>query len=80
MIRFLAENKMLNHRYAEDDHFIDQLAFARARLLDLLVGDWDRHEDQWRWAKFKQDDDIKLYRPIPRDRDNVFFWSDGWFL
>ena len=25
-------------------------AYLRARLLDLLVGDWSRRADQWRWA------------------------------
>ncbi|MBD0319972.1 MAG: hypothetical protein ICV87_06550, partial [Gemmatimonadetes bacterium] len=24
--------------------------YLRARLVDLLVGDWDRHGDQWRWV------------------------------
>jgi hypothetical protein len=69
-------NKMLNHRYAHDDHSVDQLAFARARLLDLLIGDWDRHEGQWEWAEYKQGGE-HIYRPIPKDRDNAFFRFGG---
>ena len=32
---------------------VDQQEFARARLFDMLVGDWDRHEGQWRWKEQK---------------------------
>jgi hypothetical protein len=69
-------NKMLNHRYAHSDHSIDQLAFARARLLDLLIGDWDRHEGQWEWAEYKEGGE-HIYRPIPKDRDNAFYRFGG---
>ncbi|MEM7551302.1 MAG: BamA/TamA family outer membrane protein [Bacteroidota bacterium] len=60
-----------------DKHQIDEDQVLRSRLFDIWLGDWDRHDDQWRWAKYKLDDDVKLYRPIPRDRDQAFFWSDG---
>ncbi|MFL9842888.1 metallophosphoesterase [Flavobacterium rhizosphaerae] len=50
---------------------IDEQAYIRARLFDLLIGDWDRHGDQWRWSKFKTPDST-YYRPIPRDRDQAF--------
>ncbi|WP_162055658.1 hypothetical protein [Pontibacter pamirensis] len=72
----VGSNKMLNHRYGEDDHFIDQLAFARARLLDLLIGDWDRHVGQWEWAEYKEGGE-HFYRPIPKDRDNAFYRFGG---
>ncbi|WP_116790418.1 metallophosphoesterase [Flavobacterium psychrotrophum] len=50
---------------------IDERAYIRVRLFDLMVGDWDRHADQWRWSKFKTADST-YYRPIPRDRDQAF--------
>lgn len=50
---------------------IDEKAYIRVRLFDMMVGDWDRHADQWRWAKFK-DADSTYFRPIPRDRDQAF--------
>jgi len=59
---------------------IDQEMVLRSRLFDIWIGDWDRHDDQWRWAQFEYDDGFDVYRPIPRDRDNVFFWSDGWLM
>nr|WP_321221881.1 metallophosphoesterase [uncultured Psychroserpens sp.] len=65
----------------EDEKYkIDENAYVRARLFDMLIGDWDRHQDQWRWAQFDQENGDKLYRPIPRDRDQVFSNFDGALL
>jgi hypothetical protein len=50
---------------------VDERAYIRARLFDILVGDFDRHADQWRWSRFDTNDSI-YYRPIPRDRDQAF--------
>jgi hypothetical protein len=61
-------------------HLIDKAAIARARAFDLLVGDWDRHDDQWRWKKEKRADGRTYYSPIPRDRDQVFSHYDGLLL
>ncbi len=68
--------KMLRKIFEENDRRVDQLAFVRARLFDMFLSDWGRHEDQWRWANFNQGD-IKIYRPIPRDRDQAFTKFDG---
>jgi hypothetical protein len=59
---------------------VDQENMLRARLLDMLIGDWDRHEDQWRFVRIPQADGTWLYRPIPRDRDQAFAHYDGFFL
>jgi hypothetical protein len=50
---------------------VDARNYLRARLIDVLVGDWDRHLDQWRWARFDQEGKT-VWRPIPRDRDQAF--------
>ncbi|WP_445383998.1 metallophosphoesterase [Robiginitalea sp. IMCC44478] len=64
---------MLNQLREDEKYKIDTDLYLRARLFDMLVGDWDRHQDQWRWAEFKlKDADRVIYRPIPRDRDQVF--------
>ena len=55
---------------------IDEIAVLRARLLDMLIGDWDRHQDQWRWG-FEKDENGKKAYAIPRDRDQAFFYSKG---
>ncbi len=52
----------------------DSRAFLRARLVDILVGDWDRHRGQWRWAKCTNSE---LWQPIPEDRDQAFVRFEG---
>lgn len=65
----------------EDEKYrIDENAYVRARLFDMLIGDWDRHQDQWRWAQFNQKNGDRVYKPIPRDRDQVFSNFDGTLL
>jgi hypothetical protein len=58
------------------DERIDQRWTIRSRLFDLVIGDWDRHDDQWRWAKIDKGEN-EYYRPIPRDRDQAFANYDG---
>jgi hypothetical protein len=71
--------KMLEKILDDNDNSVDQKLFLRSRLFDMWIGDWGRHEDQWRWASYK-DDKKTLYKPIPRDRDNAFTKFDGAFL
>ncbi len=56
---------------------VDESMYIRARLFDMLLGDWDRHEDQWRWALYKNEDGTEYCSPIPRDRDQAFSKYDG---
>ena len=62
----------------DNDTRLDQKIVLRARLLDMILGDWDRHEDQWRWQK-QGDKNDKLYTPVPRDRDMVYYNTSGVF-
>ncbi|HEV8079747.1 MAG TPA: hypothetical protein VGP43_03475, partial [Chitinophagaceae bacterium] len=48
--------KMLEKIGKENDHRVDQESWVRARLFDMFLSDWGRHEDQWRWATFKKND------------------------
>ena len=64
----------------DEDYKLDEAAYIRARIFDMLLGDWDRHSDQWRWAEFEDDKGKKVFVPIPRDRDQVFANFDGSFL
>lgn len=65
-------NKMLY----ENDHRPNQPAVLKARLLDMLIGDFERHFDQWKWI-VTDTGKGKVYYPIPKDRDQAFFYSDG---
>ncbi|WP_375436048.1 hypothetical protein [uncultured Hymenobacter sp.] len=69
---------MLAKRYQTGQHTIDEATFLRARLLDLWLGDWDRHEGQWTWAAYAQPRGHTRWTPVPQDRDQVFFrFDDG---
>ena len=71
---------LLENLRKDEKYRLDEGSFIRARLFDMLIGDWDRHADQWRWSRFDNSDDEIVYRPIPRDRDQVFSNYDGGFL
>jgi len=59
---------------------IDEETYIRTRLFDMLIGDWDRHQDQWRWLEVKRPEGT-LFVPLARDRDQAFSrMSDGWLL
>ena len=70
---------LLRELLSGSDKKVDQRAYIRARLFDIFIGDWGRHEDQWRWASFKEETQT-IYRPIPRDRDQVYTKFDGLLL
>ncbi len=72
----VSTDELIENTTKSEDHQIDQQAVLRARLLDIYINDWDRHDDQWRWASFKEDGKI-IYKPIPRDRDQTFFVNQG---
>lgn len=55
---------------------IDTLMLLRARMLDLIIGDWDRHAEQWGWVETQQGDKTIFY-PIATDRDNIFYKIGG---
>ena len=58
-------------------HRVDAAAYLNARLLDLVIGDWDRHDGQWRWARVDREG-RHVWHPIARDRDNAFSRHGGW--
>ena len=62
----------------DNDTRVDEKTVLRARLLDMLLGDWDRHEDQWRWQKIDGKHET-IYEPVPRDRDQVYYKTSGLF-
>lgn len=76
----LSTDDMMEKLHKDEDIVVDETAYIKARLFDMLIGDWDRHQDQWRWIEFEEDGK-KVYRPMPRDRDQVFsIMSDGFVL
>jgi hypothetical protein len=75
--KIISTEDVMDKLHKDEDIVIDEATYIRARLFDMLIGDWDRHYDQWRWIEFKENGK-KVYRPLPRDRDQAFsIMSDG---
>jgi len=55
---------------------VDQDALIKVRLFDLLIGDWDRHAEQWGWV-IQKSDRGNVATPVAGDRDNAFFYISG---
>ena len=70
--------KVIRKLAKDNDVKVEQKLVLRARLLDFLVGDWDRHDDNWRWLPGKEKKETS-YTPVPRDRDKVFYKTTGVF-
>ena len=73
----LKHDKFYERMEASPDDRADARAFLKARLLDIMIGDWDRHRDQWRWARLP---DKPYWQPIPDDRDQAFSRYEGLVL
>jgi len=76
----VSTSDMLERLRRDEKYILDESAYVRARIFDMLIGDWDRHQDQWRWAEIEDADGIHYFEPIPRDRDQVFSNFDGAFF
>lgn len=60
----------------DNDNYVDETFMLKNRLFDMVIADWDRHEDQWRWASYDTKKG-KMYQAIPRDRDQAMFVNEG---
>ncbi len=58
---------------------IDSMLFLKSRLFDMLIGDWDRHEAQWKWALCNTTSG-RIFKPIAKDRDMALFVFDEGLL
>ena len=75
-VELAGTKKLFEHLEHSARNRVDSRAFLAARLMDVFIGDWDRHQDQWRWARFDSGE-VHWWRPIPRDRDQAFARLDG---
>lgn len=77
----ISTQKLLTRLQKDNDNLVDQQQLLKSRIFDLWLGDWDRHDDQWRWAQMPETSKgITYYKPIPRDRDQVFFNAQGFLM
>jgi hypothetical protein len=75
----IGTDDMMLNLHKDEKYSVDEKEYIKARLFDMLIGDWDRHSDQWRWGEYKKEGKV-IYKPIPRDRDQAFSKYDGTLL
>src|SRR4051812_12306974 len=72
---FTGTEDVIKNLLNDNRYKADQFAFVKARLFDMLIGDWDRHEDNWQWGSM--DTSATTYYPVPKDRDQAFYTHNG---
>ncbi len=69
-------DKLFENLNKSQSNRVDARGYLTARLVDFEIGDWDRGDGQWRWARFGEKGE-RLWKPIALDRDWAFARSDG---
>lgn len=79
-VRVIGTDRLLEHLVGEPGrNRVDARAYLRTRLMDVLMGDWDRHAGQLRWAGFDVGE-VRRWVPVSEDRDYAFVSYDGVLL
>ena len=77
--KFYGTDEVMKKLQDETENRVDQAAFLKARLFDMIIGDWDRHEEQWEWGVRKKGKK-NIFVPVPQDRDQAYFKHSGVLL
>jgi len=72
----ITTDEMLEKLQTDKQYSVDAKEYLKARLIDWLVADWDRHAEQWRWIERKTVSG-KVFYVVPQDRDQAFYRSNG---
>lgn len=76
----ISTDKVLEKLKSDEEFTIELNQYIKTRLFDIWLGDWDRHQDQYRWRATKNEDNTTSFAPIPRDRDQAFPKFDGFLI
>ena len=72
-------DELLERLNKDPQTHVDARAFLTVVLMDMLLGDNDRHPGQWKWARLQKGKESP-WEPIPRDRDKVLVSYEGTLL
>jgi hypothetical protein len=72
----VSTEKMFRIKDSIPNVFIDTITYLKCRLMDIVLGDWDRHPGQYKWYCDTLNGAL-LFVPIAGDRDQVFFRLQG---
>ncbi|MEA2706379.1 MAG: hypothetical protein QOH22_1167 [Gemmatimonadaceae bacterium] len=73
--KIIGSDTLLDRINTDPKTRVDSRALLTARELDLLIGDNDRHPDQWKWARYGGHE--ALWLPIAEDRDHAMVSYEG---
>ncbi|HEX3533359.1 MAG TPA: hypothetical protein VHT23_04000 [Gemmatimonadaceae bacterium] len=73
--KIIGSDTLLDRINTDPQTRADARALLTAIELDMLIGDNDRHPDQWKWARFGGHD--ATWEPIAVDRDHAFVSYEG---
>ena len=76
-LRVITPTELFRRIDASPNDRVDASAFLRARLVDIWMGDRDRHRDQFTWTAFEDRGSPTIWQPISRDHDEAFVNLDG---
>lgn len=54
----------------------NQTEYIRERILDLIIGDWNKTKENWQWYEIPKGDSL-VYMPMVADRSHAFTRVDG---
>jgi hypothetical protein len=76
-LEIVSTDELLERLRSDPAERVDARAYLRARLVDLVLGDVDRHPGQWRFARLAP---RAAWQPVPEDRDLALARFDGLLL
>lgn len=76
VVEMISTQEMVKRLENESGYEMDQRAYLKARLFDLVIGDWNRNRENWKWMVI-EDNEKRIIRPFPIDREAAFYHSNG---
>lgn len=73
---YISTTTLLDRLNSDPGISIDEQALIKARLFDMFLNDWNRHEQHWLWGETKNGNKV-TYIPLPVNRDQALSNYDG---
>ena len=70
---------LLDRMHKDNFVIVDQKLYIKARLFDMLIGDWNKISENWYWIPTTKGDST-VYIPQTLDRSHAFSKVDGVFF
>ncbi|MFT3993685.1 MAG: hypothetical protein QM660_05215 [Dysgonomonas sp.] len=77
--KIISTEQLLTNLQKDKSIKVDQDLYIRERLFDILVGDWNKISENWRWQEELRNDST-IYIPLVVDRSHAFSRVDGLFF